>query len=277
MSESAPSPGKPRQAPGQLPLYEAALAWCDRALVQELRSARADYAAVFKLQPSGNPFPTRFEEGAAAQFFVASHAGVPCGDETGAALRRLRAARAVEDDFRRRFASGEVALAGLRVKPQLDPARTLVPTAWAGLLVFDWRKSALRAADTEFVDVVAERWQGGASVADDPPHAPSTPTAAPRRVPCGDERSTASAAPAKGRPPSTKGRPPFPWDAMVAIASERREARIMNNKAEADALLEIFRTRFPSRRPPAHRTVKDHVGQIYATAACEAAPLKARK
>lgn len=157
MSESTPSPEDPCGAQSALPLHEAALAWCDRALVRELQSARADYAAVFRHQVSGNPFPTRFEAGTAAQFVVASHAGVPCGGETEAALRRLRAARAVENDFRGRVAAGEVALTGLRVKPQLDLSRTPVPTAWARLLVFDWRKASVRAEEVEYIEVQGER------------------------------------------------------------------------------------------------------------------------
>ena len=217
--------------------------------------------------PSDNPFPTRFEAGTAAQLFIASHAGVPCGDETGAALRRLRAARAVEDDFRGRVAAGEVALTGLRVKPRLDPDRTLVPPAWARLLVFDWSKSGLRAADTEFVDVTAERRQGDAGAAVEPSRAPPTPTGPAQRASRGIERS----------PPPKKGRPSFPWDAMVAIASERGGARKMNNKAEARVLLEVFRIRFPSQREPAYRTVCDHVSEVYARAAREAAPQKTRK
>ncbi len=249
-------------APAGLPLWEAALAWCDPALVRELLEAQFEYAQEFQLKPRDNPFPTVFERNLAAQLRVAEIAGVGQGSRGASAGRRLRAAHVVAEDFRRRIGAGEITLTGLRTKPQLEAVRSAVPPLWAKLLVFDWTKGSLRAADAEFVEVTGERgasFRRGTIDPGGPAPARTRPAASEPRV------------------AAKTGRPRFPLGAMAAIAVGRLGKRRSSSKAEAAELLRVFGERFPDRQPPAHRTVCDHLKEIYAQAAAEAAALKPQK
>ena len=256
MTDPSTSSGAAQDEPKELPLWNAALAWCEPSLVQELLDALPGHIQAFGFKPEDNPFPSHAVRSYAASWSLAKIVGAGPDPEGATAFRRLQAAHLVAEDFRNRFEAGEIILDGLQVKPQLNTMRSAVPQAWASLLKFDWNNSSLWAADARFIQVTGRRRQVSEAGA-----------AGPRdgKLRHGRQRSSA------------RGRPPFPMAAMVAIATERRGLRKPNKKQETTELLKAFHERFPNEKPPTHRTVYDHVNEIYAKVAAGAAALFPRK
>jgi hypothetical protein len=256
MSDSSTSSGAAQGGTEELPLWKAALAWCDPALVRDLRDAFTEYTQAYGFRPRENPFPSRFELNASADLLLAEMAGAIQPATSAPDIQWRGAAHAVTQDFRRRLAAGEVELDGLRVKPQLEMSRSHIPPAWSELIELEWAKETIRAWDTEFVQVRGRRGS-----------TPRAQAAEPQ----------AFVAPRRRSPTRAKGRPPFPIDKLVRIAAERHEARKPTNKEDATELLKIFRERHPNIQPPAHRTVSDHVAEIYTKAAEAERPVKPQK
>jgi hypothetical protein len=127
MDDSPPSEAAAQEAPEELPLWEAALAWCDPVLVQALMDARSEYGRMSGAAPRDNPFPMPFEQGQIATLVVTHLVGVATGPEKPAATNWLATARAVTEQFRSRIAAGEITLTGLQTKPHLERKRSVVP------------------------------------------------------------------------------------------------------------------------------------------------------
>jgi hypothetical protein len=165
-----------------------------------------------------------------------------------------RAANAVIQDFRRRFAAGEIELEGLEVKPTLKSSRTSIPPAWSTLLAFDWTKGTVTAQNTVYFYVKGRRRK---------PQASAVTTAE-------------NALGHQPRPAMKKGRPPFPMEAMAEIAAGQLKER-KSNKEDADTLRRLYMENFPDKRAPEHSTITKHLPKIYSQAAKNAQALKGRK
>lgn len=164
--------------------------------------------------------------------------------------RKRRAESAVTADFLARVQDERVILTGLQTHPQLAAGRVRLSPAWVPHMVFDWERQAVRVAEAVFVDVQGEARK---------PRAASKP----RSV-----RPKAAA---------SRGRPGFPFDRLVEIASSPSWQRANRNMREAEALVAEYRRRHPEEKPPAYSTVLSHVGRIYAAVAQAAATVKSRK
>jgi hypothetical protein len=254
MSDSSTSSGAARGEPEELPLWKAALAWCDQHLVQELCHACAMRQQTSGFRPRDNPFPSRFDLGVSATLIQAEMAGVVQPNDMATDEGWRRAAYAVTQDFLRRFAAGEIEMEGLQVRPRLKSNRTCIPTAWSSLLTFDWTKGTVTATNTVYFDVTGRCRKPQAS-------------------------AVATAENALGhqpRPAVKKGRPSFPMEAMVEIAVGRLHGR-KSNKEETEILLRLFIEHFPDKRPPMRSTITKHLPEIYGQAARAERALKGRK
>jgi hypothetical protein len=205
-------------------------------------------------RPRDNPFPSRFELNASAISIQADMSGLLRPGEMMTNMRWRGAAHAVGEDFRRRFAAGEVELEGLQIKPRLESSRTRIPPAWSGLLAFDWTMSTVRVQCTVYVDVTGRRRISQVSAVAPPEHALKH----------------------QPRPPARRGRPPFPMEAMVEIAAGRLQGR-KSNKEEAEILRRLFKETSPDKRAPEHSTIAKHLPEIYCRAAKADRALKGRK
>jgi hypothetical protein len=163
-------------------------------------------------------------------------------------LRRARSA--VTADFLARVQDGRIILTGLQTHPQLALGRSRLSPEWAPHMIFDWDRQAVRVVENVYVDVQGE---------------------ARRPAPLRKLGSTRPKA-AQGR-----GRPSFPFDRFVEIASSSTWQRASHNKIEVDRLLSEYRQRYPGSKLPSDSTVMSHIGRIYAAVADAAAPVKSRK
>jgi hypothetical protein len=163
-------------------------------------------------------------------------------------LRRARSA--VTADFLARVQDSRIVLTGLQTQPQLAPGRTRLSPDWAPHMIFDWDRQAVRVVENVFVDVQGEARR-------------PAPT---RKLPATRPKA------AQGR-----GRPSFPFDLFVEIASTPSWRRASHNKIEVDRLLAEYRQRYPGIKLPSESTVMSHIGRIYAAVADAAAAVKSRK
>jgi hypothetical protein len=215
-----------------LPLKQAMLTWCDDVLVDRYETADTARQLAQDIR-QGFRHPAHERRYAGASTFDL-HLIEPWAE-------RLEPARvALQTDFAARIASGEIELTGSQTEPALAADRTSLSPAWAGRMKFDWRNGTVQVGGVRFVDVSGVRR--------------ATPTA-PETGSGGESR--------RG------GRPSFPMEEMVEIA-RRRGSRESTNKGAASALLDEFKVQFPQRRAPSHRTVVDHVAEIYRGAALKA-------
>jgi hypothetical protein len=159
---------------------------------------------------------------------------------------------ALLDDLRRRLESGEILLRGVQTAPVRQAAPSSIPGSWAVDMVFGTKDSTIECGQYRWIAVRAARPDTAGSMIRQP--AAENKAESPERTGSG-------------------GRPTFPIEDMVAIVREGRRKRLTNNKSEADALLAAFALAYPGVRAPAHRTVVDHVAEIYRTAEDGARPL----
>jgi hypothetical protein len=157
MNETPPSKDAAPGKPGGLPLWEAALAWCDPLLTRNLVNARAEYVEILGGKVRESPFPMAVDSGFIVQMVTASAVGVGIGPAKAAGANWMHCAGRVKEDLRKRIASGEITLTGLQTKPRLKSARSVVPSAWAELLTFDWSTNSVQAAEVTLTSVLAER------------------------------------------------------------------------------------------------------------------------
>lgn len=223
-----------------LPLKQALLTWCDDVLVDRYETADTARQLAQDIR-QGFRHPAQERRYAGASTFDL-HLIEPWAE-------RLEPARmALQTDFAARIASGEIELTGLQTEPALAADRTSLSPAWAERMRFDWRKQTVRIKGVQFVDVFGVR----------------------RTAPTGPETKS-------GGQPRRRGRPNFPMEEMVAIARERMRIRESNVAREAELLLKEYRARHADAKPPAVRTIEDHVTKIYAAAARDTGPLKPPK
>ena len=215
-----------------LALKQAMLTWCDDVLVDRYETADTARRLAQDIR-QGFRHPAHERRYAGASTFDL-HLVEPWAE-------RLEPARvALQADFAARIASGEIELIGLQTEPALAADRTSLSPAWAGRMRFDWRNGTVQVGEVRFVEVSGVRR--------------TTPTAPETEA---------------GSQPQQGGRPGFPMEEMVEIA-RRRGSRESTNKGAASALLDEFKAQFPQRRAPSHRTVVDHVTEIYRRAALKA-------
>lgn len=163
-------------------------------------------------------------------------------------LRRARAA--VTADFLTRVQDERIVLTGLQIQPQLAAGRSRLSPDWAPHMIFDWDRQAVRAFDNVFVDVQGE----------------ARKLAPPRKPPV-----------VRVRAANARGRPSFPFDRFVDIASGPLWRRASQNKLEVEALLAEYGRLYPRDKQPGYRTVLSHIGKIYEAVAAPAVALKSRK
>ena len=163
-----------------------------------------------------------------------------------------RAMAMLVDDLRRRLEHREILLFGVQVAPGRQSQHAEIPGAWAVEMQFDFKEGTIECGEFRWVAVRAARPDAAGALTQRP--AVDDGAEPPERT-------------------GSAGRPTFPLQEMVAIVRERRRKRLPNNKSEADALLADFADAYPGVRAPAHRTVVDHVAEIYRTAEDGALPL----
>lgn len=229
---------------GAFTLRSALLRLSDTSLAEALLAIEAELAH-FRRTTSGHPLPG--SDGVLTSRDPASR------DLAEHKLfdRERRTRAALMGDFVDRLRDGRIILTGLQIQPQLAASRTRLSPDWVPHMVFDWERQAVRVFDAVFIDVQGQ------------PKPPATQRSlkAPGRV-------------SGGRP---RGRPRFPFDEFVAIIAARSWKRRQTNKAEANALLRQFSSRYPDRLPPSHRTVLSHVPKLYEEVVRRSAAQKSRK
>lgn len=246
-------PRTPSQRPPataeELPLWEAALAWCDEDLVETLRSSHATYRTAARIGESKNPFPTE-TDCKCDRFFALADENVTIEES----IKRKAAAKNVERNFCERIKEGKIALLGLRSKPDLAEARTQIPRDWVFLLKFDWENSMVSAEAVTFVGVTgravcAADWQTEASASaalqkhSDP--TPRKPTGKPSYGPIIEDELQAYA--------RKKG---MTTAEVLAQTNRSQLARILHDRLQKNAP--------PNRKGglPSVETVRKHVGKL---------------
>jgi hypothetical protein len=183
MNETLPSKHAAPDKPDGLPLWKAAVAWCDPTLVDSLLTARAEYVQVLGGNARENPFPTAFDNGFIAQMAIAAASGIDMGPRKAAGANWMYCVGKVTKDLRERIVTGEITLTGLQTKPRLKSARSVVPSAWAELLTFDWSKNSVQAADVTLTSVLAERRLDSSVSKDACAEPPLVPNRSPTDIP----------------------------------------------------------------------------------------------
>ena len=219
-------------AKAPLPLKQAMLTWCDDLLVDRYETADLARQLAQDIR-QGFRFPARERRYAGVSTFDL-HLVEPWAE-------RLEGAKtAVQTDFAARIACREIELTGLQTEPALAADSTSLSPAWAGRMKFNWQNGMVQVGGVRFVEV--------SGIRKTTPNAPETDF---------------------GGQPERGGRPGFPMNEMVEIARQL-DSRESTNKGAASALLNEFKTQFPDRQAPSHRTVVDHVAEIYRKAALKA-------
>ncbi len=214
-----------------LPLSDAILKYCDPELLAAMREAEAHLQSLF-----GKTGP---------------HVEI-------ARTQVQLAQKKFLDEVRWRLEIGVILLTGVQVLPELQVERTLIPGVWATAMEFAFAERTVTCFGHRWIAVTGslcplEVPEGGAEAS------------------CGAAEAAVVTAPLEAgeatpaEPPARSGgRPGFPMQEMTEIARQR--VRDKTNKGTASVLLEEFVRRFPQRQPPSHRTVVDHVAEIYSEA-----------
>lgn len=218
-------------ASDERPLWEAAIAWCDPQLVDELRSALADYKSFLMFGSDlESPMPNAPHQLTAFALLLGREAFVVAARRHTSALEKLEA------DLRTRIAAGTLLAWGVRVEPTLERHRTQLSCDWGHALRFDWPKGSVAFGSHRFVGVVCAPGPGRAALAP----------------------------PAFDAEKLSGGRPSWPFAELVAIARSRQRQRPA--KREAKELLATFRERHPDLTPPAEDSIKTRLAKIYRAA-----------
>jgi hypothetical protein len=209
-------------------LKDAALAFCDPQVTAALSEAfKALCAAWGPSALLGGPFDARPNGMLGA---LAMLKDLPGWESARAAY--AHALRAVESDLRMRIESGELVVRGIQARPTLERNFTDIVPNWAEDLEIDWIKNSVTFENYKFSNVKCS----------------------PAEFSRYDSEKVVKSA-KKDR------RRRFPWEELVTIAQGKEMLRPL--KLEAIALREEFMRRFPNVDPPAERTIKDHVTEIY--------------
>ncbi len=212
-----------------LPLPDAILEWCDPDLLAAMRKAEAHLHGLFG----------------------------KTGPHVGIARTQVRLAqKEFLDEVRWRLEIGVILLTGVQVLPELQTERTPIPGVWATAMEFDFAGRTVACFGHRWIAVT------GSLCALDAPEKVAEASYGAAEAAVGTAPLEAREATPAEPPARSGGRPGFPMQEMVENARQRG-ARGATNKATATALLRAFVERFPQRQPPSHRTVVDHVAEIY--------------
>jgi hypothetical protein len=212
-----------------LPLSDAILKYCDPELLAAMKEAEAHLQSLFG----------------------------KTGPQVAVAETSVRIAQnAFLHEVRWRIEIGVILLTGVQVRPELQTVRSPIPGAWATAMEFDFAGRTVACFGHRWIAVT------GSLCALDAPEKVAEASYGAADAAVGTAPSEAREATPAEPPARSGGRPGFPMQEMVEIARQRG-AREATNKATATALLRVFVERFPQRQPPSHRTVVDHVAEIY--------------
>jgi hypothetical protein len=212
-----------------LPLGDAILKYCDPDLLAAMRKAEAHLQGIF-----GKTGP----DVAIAKTFV------------------QLAQKAFLDEVRWRLEIGVILLTGVQTLPELQTVRSPIPGAWATAMEFDFAGRTVTCFGHRWIAVT------GSLCALETPGEVAEPSV--EAVEAAAETAPLEVREAKLPEPSVRsgGRPGFPMKEMVELVRQGG-LRQATNKGTATALLKEFVAQFPQRQPPSHRTVVDHVADIY--------------
>jgi hypothetical protein len=257
MSDSSTSSGAAQGGAEELPLWEAALAWCDPTLAQELLDANAAYYAARSQPCSRNPFRTKKE------FTIIRNMALVGSPALAPSQRRDAAVTKVEVDLRQRIAARQVVLTGLRVEPELSHTRTALSREWANHMEFGWEDSTVSVRNEVYFDVA------GRAVALQPRHSGTAHGLEPAE----------QIDPRPSRPPGRTSHKPIINAALAAYLSEMGKsleafaAEIPNQSHIARALETRLKKLHPDKAKagglPGRETIRKHVRDILASALVE--------
>ncbi len=212
-----------------LPLSDAILKYCDPELLAAMREAEAHLQSLFG----------------------------KTGPQVAVAETSVRIAQnAFLHEVRWRIEIGVILLTGVQVRPELQTVRSPIPGAWATAMEFGFAERTVTCFGHRWIAVT------GSLCALEPPGKAADASAQAVEAAAGMAPPEVQEAKPSAPDVRSGGRPSFPMQEMIEIARQRgpREA---TNKGTATALLKEFVARFPQRQPPSHRTVVDHVADIY--------------
>jgi hypothetical protein len=223
----------------RLPLLDALIRWVDPKLTEGIRQCEQRHT-MRELLTYGAPVLSD-----PSLLIVLTSTSWMAGPSDFGAL--AGAWRAAVRDFKRQIQDGELHLEGVEFTDDLSARPQAIPGTFAAKIILDFSGSALKVGRREFLSVKVFRSSSNSAdtSSQNIESGPVQEASSPRKMG------------GKGR----LGRPRFPLEAFVQIA--RDGARIGNNKADATDLLNRFCELYPGTKPPAYRTVLDHVENIY--------------
>lgn len=255
MSDSSTSSGAALGPAEELPLWKAALTWCQSNLVRELLDANLAYCAARNIYPSENPFPTSRDRTWNRTIALVG------GRSVAPSQRRDAAVAKVDVDLRQRVASRQVILLGLKVKPDVESSRTVLSEWWADHLAFDWEHSTVVVYGALYVGVTGRVIEPRASFPDN-----VGALAQPERVP-----------PARRRPVGRTPYKPIIEGALAAYFDETGKSpeSLAAAGENQSHLARVLETRLAKLHPekvavkgglPKRETIRKHVRDILASA-----------
>ncbi|TCI00726.1 hypothetical protein EJV46_01155, partial [Roseococcus sp. SYP-B2431] len=152
----------------------------------------------------------------------------------------------LERSFRQLIESGKLSMTGVQLAPERLTMSQAIPDVWAADMVFDLDRNAIKIAEYRFGSISIRPARRVAAAAEAPAFA-----------------NADRAASTEG---GKRGRPKFPLEEMIVIATERLTTRHKGQEMEAFELRRLFAARHPGRPAPALRTIAVHVTEIYSAA-----------
>ena len=223
-----------------LPLAEAMIAWSEPALVEAIRRAEARIPRRTMTQMDRFTLEEVVTQRQAPKRWL--FRSMNSNDET----RDLdRAWNRLMGSFRLKIEQGIVRLIGTPPGGAASDLRAALSANRAVQFDLDPGSGSVFMGFSEYMGVTASR---------------------------GTEGTIRGGCPAPEGSKRTRGRPKFPLAEFANLARGRRRAS--NNKDEASRLLADFTQRYPGEKLPSHRTVLDHVDDIYMEAAAAESALK---
>lgn len=258
------------RGPG-LSIRDALLAWAEPTLLERVRRLERLVADVNGRQLR---FPRLFGRSLPASFDWST---TPPAEAMQPEASLAKAWTDLLADMRRRFEAGEWEVKGVQTFPLREAARAPIPGFWAAEFHFDVEANTIRVVQfnrtVQTYTAVEVRKVAGCPVSVSGDAEAVAQPVRPTRVDVReDNRQKEEPALLAGEGRRRAGRVAFPLELMVDIAVELGGEDWPNQGAAAYHLREAFKKKFPGVKPPAERTIFDHVAEIYRLRALRAAP-----